>query len=82
MSRAVGGGIFKGGLLGLGATNVLGGCDIINLCSSNPTFSSTFNPPSCVCVSVCVFWGRGSAFPFYTEVRKCAPKLNQNVTIR
>ena len=46
------------GLLELGSTYVLGGCETVNLCDLDPTFSSMFNPPNsanvCVCVCVCV----------------------------
>ena len=57
------------GLLELGSTYVLGGCETVNLCDLDPTFSSMFNPPNsasvcvCVCVCVCVL-GMGLSFPF------------------
>ena len=55
----------EGRLLVLIITVVPGGCDIINLCTLGPTFSSTFNPSSCcVCVCVCVCWGCGEAHSF------------------
>ena len=50
------------GLLELGSTYVLGGCETVNLCDLDPTFSSMFNPPNsasvCVCVCVCVWRAR------------------------
>ena len=61
----------EGGLLELGSTYVLVGCETVNLCDLDPTFSRMFNPPSsanvcvCFCVCVCVCVGDGAQLSLF-----------------